>query len=759
MRLSCGNNAFNNALSIILIVGLSVVCQLNFSQYPLFIFKYSFPLLLTISLFVIFLMFFAWRVLGPTQRIAGIGLGSILLLTFWQGIQMHAYFGNSRIGLAFLFQSLVDLFLVCLLLYLVNCLPISRLEHFIRIGLIVSCVVVVTECYYSRFFEKGFLAPIDVYGVYPDAVRLAGFSGSPIATAAILILCWPAFLGRHFTRGSWKKQMLCYICIVGTLLTLLLTYTRSAYIGLIGQLLLLSLVLLRDRKHQLRLWCGRAILVIFGSCCFLMIMMPSIARRFIYLLSPIDASVSNRLSLFHSLISLFSERPLCGWGFGMFELLYKGYERIPGISYSYGTGHSTILLFLFQSGLIGCVLFIVAVFGWHLLRSFSHLPLWLGVSMVGVIPVMFVDNITMHALYFEFPFLLFMTLLVGFGRQYDQRFACPRWFPWSVSAAVMLWVIAALQSPGEPIDFLNKRLEQSIRRLHGDVSVMIGDLALERCWKHEGTTPYASILAGVVVPVHAALMNNPDMECPLRGFQVVSGGSELLGQVVPRRDLAALALANPTPSTVGYLLQAVSDEQIKKSNKELFGNLAYLGAKWREYCASCAFNEVKHTGVVPADGLKNIATTATVEQILRAYIFLTDLDTTGSEVIRAALSSPSDRTGFTRHIHDAGLIFNSSIYTGSFREEVLLLRGDWEEWGIIASYHSLGLITPRTDSACNRMFARMAWHVYCYLEIFAPNQEKPASGEEELKPLRPWFLRQGRTRWSTPWNSQLVSGS
>ena len=143
-----------------------------------------------------------WYVLGSTQRIAWVGICFISVFVYIQGILMHVFY-NNQTGMNALPESIGNSMFYFLLLYFVWNLPPSRLEFQARSGLIVSGTVLVIFCLYQLFRVQGVgnnspLVPIDAYGVYSDAFRLGGTSGSPTLTAAVLTLCWPAFFGVSF---------------------------------------------------------------------------------------------------------------------------------------------------------------------------------------------------------------------------------------------------------------------------------------------------------------------------------------------------------------------------------------------------------------------------------------------------------------------------------------------------------------------------------------------------------------------------------
>ena len=693
-----------------------------------------------------------WRVLGPSQRWAWSGSCVVGFLVVVQGARMQSFHGAA--GPDWTYPVAVgNAFLWFVVPFLVWWRQPARLEPLVRTGLGIAGVVVAVFCMlqYLLVCRGGGLvnqvwapAPIDVFGVYPDAVRLSGLANSPNLTAAVLVVCWPALLGRYPRNGGVRVWTATALGIFLTTTAMLLTYTRAAYLGLLVQVVVLGLLALRSRERIVRAWLGRGLVLALVPLLLVSLAFAPVARRFASLAVPTDQSVGHRLHLYQAITQLIMERPICGWGGGMFGVLYRGFDRIPGVEYGYGDAHSGVLLWLFELGVAGCFLVVAGVVGWRMRLLLSRVPVWIGVSLLGAIPLLLTDNPTLRLPALSVPLLMMLAVLAGLGRVLERRCPPPRRVITVFVAAVACWMLSALLPPPDPIRRLEGRLEQSARRMKGEVVVAVQDLASGGRWGISAEQPCPSILAGIAVVADAAL-TQPHSPLGLTGFRLAPGAPSELHLVATRGDLAALLLSEPSRAASAHLLRTISAEELRQACVSHFGHEGFHGAELRAACSDCTTLDIKPAREPEAIALSVLATTATITQVLSAYWSLTDSATTGGAVAAGALAHMIDEAGLARHLQAEARLQGLSVYTGTLREEVLLVRGDWRPWGLAVRYASDIPIAARTDSVANRMFADIAWKVACYLDTFSSAMS--AAEPEATDRLAPWFLRRGILQW------------
>ena len=697
---------------------------------------------------------FGWIAFSPGYRVAWACLCLIVAMTFAQGFAMRSFYAVTNDSWSLDYSAKVGNAILCFLIPLFVLLwKPKQMDTFVRVGFVLIGVVVTVICLYAfvRYqcfgVGKGGIQPVDTYGVYGDAIRLSGLQSNPNVTAATLLIVWPALLGRYPFRSQnlWLRTII-YFVIATVIFVVLQTYTRSGYVGLLAQLILLSYVALKIGHHSSRIkakWLFLFLLIfllVIGYFC------EPIGRRFTRLiLDPTDGSITNRFRIYQTLVAFLWERPLCGWGTDMFRVLYYGFARLPGISFVYGGAHSALLLFMFQSGIIGFILLLLAVFGVKIKQTFVNVPLWLRLSIIGVIPYLLVENpMSPNSISIIILILLVAALTVNYGCRLERHCRVSKIIRYGLPGLVFVWIVFACLSPLDPIKRLDLKLEQNLRRLRGDVNAIVVDLGTGKGWGYKADCASPSILSGIAMPVYAALTNRADDEALLSGFRIAPGASEFVGQPAQRRDLAALALSRPTKETINYLLQSIDDSELSATAKLLCGREDYYGAQMRVSCPSCETYEPRQNVDFYDSGLVDYATTSTIAETLFAFSLLTDEKTTCSDVVQSSLALPRDRAGFMRYLLDVERVIDMSCYTGTYREEVMFLRKDWEGWALAIRYQSDVKINPFIDSAANRMFAQSAWDIYCYRNIInyrLHTKEQFSHG--------PWFLRCGQHTWQT----------
>ena len=694
-----------------------------------------------------------WRAFAPVQRLAWAFGCLVALLGLVLGIRMQAFHGSLGPGVAY--PSAVAIFAVWVLIpLLVGHWSSSQLETFVRKGFSLAGIGLAVFSLGSYGFGLGSgsgsgLSPIDSFGIYPDAVRLKSLSGSPGLTAAVLLIFWPALLGR---MPWWDKRRWIVGRGVGVFLLVLatlLTYSRASYLGLGAQLIILLFLGVRSLRPHVRLRLVGAAAVVAGSILFTSVAIGPVARRFIHLSTPSDLSVVHRLHLFQWAGTLIMERPLCGWGTGTFGTLYRAFDRIPSVMYAYDDAHSAVFLSLFEHGVLHWLLFAIAIGGWRMRRTLVRVPAWIVVSFAGGALMLLTDAPTFRFPSMLVPLVLMLAVIAGVAREQERRRPLRRRVRIVPIAMAAAWFAAAILPPMEPIDRLTARLQQTARRMRGEAAFAVYDQAIGGRWESPGSRANPSVLAGMAV-VAAAALEQPDRPIGFSEYRMAPGAPSALKIVATQADAVALMIARPTTASVGYLLGALTDGQLATACEQMFGHSGFQSTKVRAVCPDCGNLDVKAAREPEATALIDLATSATVGQVLAGFWGMTDLTTTGGRVASNALMHVDDESGFARHLQAEAVLQGLSVYTGTMREEVLLARKGGLSWGVAGWYVCDQRVAARTDSVANRMFADVAWRVYCYRDVYLSTMIVPsaiaASGESKAG-APAWFLRRGKTEW------------
>jgi hypothetical protein len=598
------------------------------------------------------------------------------------------------------------------------------LERFVRGALIIAGLAVAVAClteYASHFLgsvptNADWRMPRDATGLYRDAVRVGQALGGPNVAAPMLVNCWVAWLGRDLlTQGAWQSRVARIAGMLVVVTALMLTYSRATYVGLFLQLMLLGGVLWHKVRHSpdWRRWqtLGLAMLAVGAT----LIIAPDATRRLFSILLMSDASASNRLHLYAGSAEFLLLRPLSGWGAGTFPLLYSAFFRIPGISYPYADAHSGLFLTLVERGTAGLAFTVLAVTGFCLRRTFAKTPLWVLLALVGIVPCYVLDN---PAFQLNGPALLGLLTLAPLGAvaaQQERRHGIPRWAKPTIIVLLGLWCLGAVQ-PLPPFKALvEARTGTCLHRLIGQSGLhlrMPGD----NCTMNIGHTHEApSVLAGLAVLADAAL-NRGGMPVAIPP-EVARFGHQTSGLwTTTFAQAAVLLLAQPAPETAQWLHEALPPGELRTSCLRLFGHEAFGMAAFEKHCQQCGALDVPSAGASRQEPLSRYATTATLSQILDAYLALTDPATTRGAALSAAMRGSGDRLGLTRHIVTDIPWDAISFYSGHVREEVVIFRDGLDTWSLVAASRATMDIAPRADTAINRMFGMAGWRVFTAVE-------------------------------------------
>ncbi|MDD4279148.1 MAG: O-antigen ligase family protein [Candidatus Sumerlaeales bacterium] len=405
----------------------------------------------------------------------------------------------------------VELFFLCLIPFVV-CLwhwhyPV---QHWVRFGLFLFAFVNVIYLlfqYLGWHFadsewmrEQGFFKQVVIFvrnseKSYGNAPRFTGLLASPNYLGISLILCWPALLSKmsDFSPNNrvleWGRRVL--LALVA--LAIVLTYSRSAYLSVFVQFLALCAWFVwrryyyADTRNELRpvIW---QTVCFFGFFLVFLFFLPQAAGRMGAVVDSVDLSIMHRLKVLGVGAELLFESPLCGWGASTFGILYQYLYRIPYETSGFGNMHSAFGMTVYELGLAGCLLGVLAIFGlpdrWH------KLPLFVGLAWVGSLVCLVAENpasITSTL----FPLLLLLGVSAYSTSDGERGTRGERWGLWIGLVAALLWIIGYTR----PLPSLNTMFEkrlQSFITLDGmceNSAYYILDHCTGRSWSHRCDEP------------------------------------------------------------------------------------------------------------------------------------------------------------------------------------------------------------------------------------------------------------------------------
>ncbi|MCI0622334.1 MAG: O-antigen ligase family protein [Acidobacteria bacterium] len=198
-------------------------------------------------------------------------------------------------------------------------------------------------------------ASAGVYGPYVNHNHYAG----------IMELLAPVPLALALSRrnGASKRWLLGFMAIVMAS-TVFLSLSRAGMVSVMCQLLFLAIYLFRSNRSPRRLL-ALGVLA-FGTLVFaLLIGTGELAERVSSLQNPTDDSVAGlRIAIARDSLRMISERPVLGWGLGVFPTVYPRYRTFYTDLFV-NQAHNDYLQALVETGFLG-----FAVIVWFLVMLF-----------------------------------------------------------------------------------------------------------------------------------------------------------------------------------------------------------------------------------------------------------------------------------------------------------------------------------------------------------------------------------------------------
>lgn len=674
-----------------------------------------------------------WFALGKTQRVAWTFFCVVTAGAIVNAWLFDQFYG--RVDQAFLrVYGMHSILVIIVPLLAASNVGWQTLERYVGWGM---CLVILFYClsfvsFYGmhlfgntqlakQIFQFGERPIMDSTGVYKDARRLELWGHTSNTLGAVLLVAWPAlvrFLYRQFTSKIQFATTLAAIAI--TVYLVLVTCSRAAYIGLLIQTICLFASAFTAATRQVRKICLTAGIAVTVSIIGTLFLQEHVSRRITSLASPHEASVQHRMVVFSTAAKLLAERPLTGWGPGVFRFQYSTFYKIPGIDYNFPDVHSSILCSLLNIGVAGCAFFILAIWGSSWKRLFEHMPIWIWVSLGGVLVPLLSDNPTTFNHAVTVPLLCLAAVIATCAKTYESG---RTWISWNnlLSACIWIaWLGCLMFPPLAPAQRLDKELKRLASRLSGNVAFLARHPSSGSEWRLDADTPNASVVAGIVALAHAG-SSLPYGKVTVEQYSVAPGAPTQTFLDMTNLDLAAMLLSQPTIGTAKLLLGSVGQEELDAITQDLYATPIWGEAQFAETCTQCGTLDVTKVRKTQAEDLTPLATTATVRQLLNAYVPLVENDPVerNNDALKHAISHAPDEQGFIRHLQEVRIPLGLAWYLGSRREEVLVVEHGISSWSLACHYNSSLMISPRIDSAANRVFAEIAWRFHCYIDAYA----------------------------------------
>jgi O-antigen ligase len=202
--------------------------------------------------------------------------------------------------------------------------------------------------------------------LYHRCDRAHGFFSIYMTLAGVLSLVLLATLPRLLVGGSHLRRLAAPWLLM--LWSLIVTYTRGAWIGFAAGVLTVAATM---RRGRWQLVAGLLLLVGAG-----LLAPHGLRHRFLSMADPEEAGVRERVYMWKSGFAMWRERPLLGVGPGGVKREYSRYALPEAFKKRTGHVHNTPLQILVERGLLGLAawLWIWVAFYTHAIRLLRRLP-------------------------------------------------------------------------------------------------------------------------------------------------------------------------------------------------------------------------------------------------------------------------------------------------------------------------------------------------------------------------------------------------
>jgi O-antigen ligase len=196
---------------------------------------------------------------------------------------------------------------------------------------------------------------------------------------AVLAMFFPIVIALLMQRNmNVLMRVLLTIGFIVLTVGLVLSYTRAAWISIIGAAAILAVMMLRIQLKQLMLAASLAAGILFIGWDDIVMSLEQNKQEssddlneHVSSISNVSSDASNleRLNRWNCAVELFKERPVVGWGPGTYQFVYAPYQRSKDrtiISTNQGDGgnaHSEYLGPLCEQGVLGAVWILALLYG------------------------------------------------------------------------------------------------------------------------------------------------------------------------------------------------------------------------------------------------------------------------------------------------------------------------------------------------------------------------------------------------------------
>ncbi len=284
-----------------------------------------------------------------------------------------------------------------------------------------SCFQYITNTFDNNYWGFCSVKLGDIVGK-SKGYRLGGPLGSPGFFAQILLVIIPLSLNRLLNERHILLRLLAVYAFLVTMLSILLTYSRGSFIGLMAMWTIFFILYPSHRKKSLTCFLLLLLVVTFLSPTdltrqkSLQNLLPGVGQGI-----SSDSSFTGRTSEMLVALHLFADHPIRGVGIGNYSVHYKKYANQIFLDFRQESrkAHSRYLEIMAETGLLGITAFGIMIWlmfrnlmraqkkaNIHGLEDLAGMITPFGIAMVGYLTVY---------LFLHGDFQRYFWLLIGIG--------------------------------------------------------------------------------------------------------------------------------------------------------------------------------------------------------------------------------------------------------------------------------------------------------------------------------------------------------
>jgi len=230
----------------------------------------------------------------------------------------------------------------------------KQLRHTVKL-LVLSLLITSVYGLYQNFFGTAFAGWHDEEMFSDIATRVISTFENPNVFGEYLILLIPVVISLMFIKNDPKSKVAWLAVLICSCGSLIYTWSRGAWLGFIIAMFIYLLVMY---KHTIAL----CILGLFSFPFMIPFLPESIVNRFTSIGNLNDTSTNYRVNIWKAVVKMIEDTFITGIGVGegAFDEIYP-YYSLSGIE-SAPHSHNLYLQITLETGLIGLIVFIIAIF-------------------------------------------------------------------------------------------------------------------------------------------------------------------------------------------------------------------------------------------------------------------------------------------------------------------------------------------------------------------------------------------------------------